>query len=161
MDQTYTYTQRAVVTTWYPIHALLTQFPVACFTLVLITDLTYWRTSNLMWQNFSSWLLFAGLVFGALAAIDWIFEFLVWRPTNDQRHGLPYAIASLAVLLLAFINSLVHSGDGWTAVVPWGLALSILTVLGMIACYWLAQGKVVATEEIAISELKNNMGDRA
>ena len=33
-----------------------------CFALTVLTDIAYWQTVNLMWQNFSAWLLFAGLL---------------------------------------------------------------------------------------------------
>nr|WP_246706218.1 hypothetical protein [Rhizobium leguminosarum] len=33
------------------------------------------------------------------------------------------------ILALAFVNSFVHAGDGWTAVVPTWLALSAATFL--------------------------------
>ncbi|HUD93311.1 MAG TPA: hypothetical protein VMR39_17195, partial [Sphingobium sp.] len=33
----------------------------------------------------------------------------------------------VCVLILAFVNSLVHAGDGWTAVVPMGLTISAAT----------------------------------
>ena len=36
------------------------------------------------------------------------------------------------MLLLALVNNLVHSRDGWTGVVPAGLTLSVVTVLVMI-----------------------------
>jgi uncharacterized membrane protein len=39
------------------------------------------------------------------------------------------ALLYLVILALAFANSLVHAGDGWTAVVPFGLALSAVTFL--------------------------------
>jgi uncharacterized membrane protein len=39
-------------------------------------------------------------------------------------------------LALAFLNNLVHAGDGWTAIVPWGIVLSAATVLAMIVVGW-------------------------
>ena len=53
----------------HPIHAMLVPFPIVCFTLTLLTDIAYWRSGNLMWANFSAWLLFVGIVVGALAAL--------------------------------------------------------------------------------------------
>jgi uncharacterized membrane protein len=103
-----------------PIHSMLVQFPVVCFTLALFTDLAYWRTENLMWHNFSSWLLFAGLIFGVLAAVAGIIDF--FRPNvRTNRTGWLHAIGRLIVFALALLNSLVHAGDGWTAIVPWAL----------------------------------------
>ncbi|PZX11306.1 putative membrane protein [Palleronia aestuarii] len=111
------------------IQATLMSFPIACFTLALLTDLAYWATSNLMWQHFSSWLLFAGLVGGGFAILGWIVRQAIdRRPTN-----WPMVVINLLVLITAFLNSLVHAGDGWTAVMPWGLTLSAVTVLLMFA----------------------------
>ena len=103
-------------------------FPIACFTLVLITDILYRQTANLLWQNFSAWLLFAGLVGGALALLVDIVAVIARRGPSPAALLLLDAL----VLVVAFVNSLVHARDGWTGVVPLGLALSALTVVLMI-----------------------------
>jgi uncharacterized membrane protein len=125
-----------------PIYSTLAQFPVVCFTLTLLNDLAYWQTENLMWHNFSSWLLFAGLAFGALAALAGIVEFLFSSRARARGPFWPHVIGSLIVLVLAFLNSLVHAGDGWTGVVPWGLTLSAATVVLMIVTGWLSRPPV-------------------
>ena len=61
-----------VVAVRSPVHAALVPFPGVCFTLALLTDIAFWQSANIMWQNFSAWLLFAGLVFGGLAVLAWI-----------------------------------------------------------------------------------------
>ncbi len=125
-----------------PIHSMLVQFPIVCFTLTLFTDIAYWRTANLMWQYFSAWLLFAGLVFGALAVLAGVVDFL-FRSVRSSGAAWPHAIGSLIVLALAIVNSLIHARDGWTAVVPWGLALSAATVLIMLVTNWFGRAMVV------------------
>jgi uncharacterized membrane protein len=121
---------------------MLAQFPNVCFTLTLLTDIAYWRTSHLMWQHFSSWLLLAGLVFGAFALIAGLIDFL-FRPTvRAPAPAWPHAIGGVIVLALAFLNSLVHASDGWIAVVPWGLVLSAVTVIVMVATDWLGRALV-------------------
>jgi uncharacterized membrane protein len=45
-------------------------------------------------------------------------------------------LGGIVVLLLATVNSFIHTTDGWTAVVPLGLTLSIVTVLFMIVTAW-------------------------
>jgi uncharacterized membrane protein len=115
-----------------PIHSLFAPFPVVCFTLALLTDIAFWQTGYGMWQNFSAWLLFAGIVFGVIAALAGAVEFLLRSERRASAtvwlHGVGYAV----VLGLAFVNNLVHAADGWTAVVPYGLILSAATVLLMI-----------------------------
>lgn len=130
-----------------PLHWAFVQFPVVCFTLTLFTDLAYWATANLMWQNFSSWLLFAGLIFGALAIIVGLIDFLVRPAMRAYRPSGSYLIGSALVLLLGFVNSLVHAGDGWTAIVPTGIVLSVVTVIVIIATDWFGSTAVVAVRE--------------
>lgn len=115
------------------VSSALLSFPVACFTLTVLTDIAYWQTLNLLWLHFSEWLLFAGLVFGTLALVALAIEFAIRR----VRPVWSAALAGIVVLLLATLNSFVHTADGWTAVMPYGLALSALTVVAMIATAWL------------------------
>lgn len=120
----------------YPLSALFVPFPFVSFTLTLITDILYWQTSHLMWSNFSDWLLFFGLVFGALSVIAGLID-LARPATRALRPGWAAVLAYIAVLALAILNSLIHSGDGWTAIVPFGLATSAVTFLVMIGCVYL------------------------
>lgn len=117
-----------------PVHATLESFPVACFSLTLLTDIAYWQTSNLLWLHFSEWLLVAGLVFGILALLLRAGGHLFRR----TRPIWPAMLGGIVVLSLATVNSFVHTADGWTAVVPYGLLLSTATVLAMIITAWLA-----------------------
>jgi uncharacterized membrane protein len=106
----------------------LTYFSAAFFTLTLMTDWAYVQTIVLMWQDFSSWLLFAGLIAGGLATLLWLIGLALHR----RRATWGIVILNGLVLVTAFVNSLVHAVDGWTAVVPWGIGLSIVTVLLML-----------------------------
>lgn len=122
-----------------PLLLMLVQFPAVCFTLTLVTDVLYRQTENLMWHDFSSWLLFAGLVFGGLAVLTGIVDMVMTPGLRSSRAFWTYALCGLVVLLLAVINSLVHAGDGWTGIVPWGLALSALTVVAMVVTSWVGR----------------------
>ena len=113
---------------WNSIHQILRSFPIACFCLALATDIAYWQTANLLWLHFSEWLLLAGVSFGAIALVASLVDLLVRR----VRPSWLAFLAGIVVLLLATFNNLVHTVDGWTAVVPYGLMLSALTVLAMI-----------------------------
>jgi uncharacterized membrane protein len=115
------------------LHTTLRSFPIACFSLALATDIAYWQTSNLLWLHFSEWLLFAGLVAGVAALVLGLLDFVIRR----YRPSWPAVLAGLVVLVLATVNSFVHTADGWTAVVPTGLALSAVTVVVMLVAGWL------------------------
>ncbi|MBW9089513.1 DUF2231 domain-containing protein [Rhizobium wenxiniae] len=111
----------------YPLQSLFVPFPLVCFTLTLVADISYWQSGgNLIWLTFASWLLFAGLVFGAIGLLAGVIDILR-RRTRPLRPGFMAILLYIAILLLAFVNSFVHARDGWTAVVPFGLAISTAT----------------------------------
>ncbi len=108
--------------------ATFSYFAAAFFALTLITDFAYIQTEVLMWQDFSSWLLLFGLIAGGLATLLWLITLAVHR--HHPVWGV--VILNALVLIAAVFNSLIHAGDGWTAVVPWGIGLSALTCLLML-----------------------------
>jgi uncharacterized membrane protein len=121
----------------HPIHPMLVPIPIVCFIGALVTDITYYVTAQMMWADFSSWLLVVGLVFGVLAAIAGLTDFLTNRLIRSQAPAWPHLIGNVAVLVLAFFNALIHTRDAWTSVVPTGLILSIVTVLILPITGWL------------------------
>jgi uncharacterized membrane protein len=112
----------------HPIHPMLVPFPIACFVGALLTDIAYWRTADMMWSNFSAWLIAAGFVFGVVAALAGLVDFVGRRAVRAQRPAWPHALGNLLALCLSFVNLLVHSRDAWTSVVPTGLVLSAVVV---------------------------------
>ncbi|HEY5206066.1 MAG TPA: DUF2231 domain-containing protein [Roseiarcus sp.] len=125
-----------------PIHPLLVPIPIACFVGVLLTDLTYWRSADMMWANFSAWLVTVGVIFGYLAAVFGLIDFLGSRFIRAQRPAWPHAIGNVVLLALATLNMFVHSRDAWTSVVPWGLTLSVLCVLILLFTTWMGRSMV-------------------
>ena len=98
----------------------------------------------MMWANFSAWLVSVGVIFGFLAAIFGLIDFLMNRSIRSQAPAWPHAIGNVVVLVLALatLNMFVHSRDAWTSVVPWGLALSAATVLIMLFTVWMGRSMV-------------------
>jgi len=121
----------------YPIHPMLVPIPIVCFIGALITDIAYFVTAEMMWANFSAWLLVVGLIFGVLAAVAGLIDFLGNRLIRSRAPAWPHLVGNLAVLILAFFNALIHTRDAWTSVVPTGLVLSIVTVLILPVTGWL------------------------
>ena len=124
----------------HPVLRMLVSFPLACFTCALLTDIAYVQTTNIMWADFSAWLLAVGMAGGVAAAIAGLVSWLTHRRDRARRPGWAFMLGSLLVLVIAFLNNLVHSRDAWTSVMPTGLALSVVTVLLMLATAWLASG---------------------
>ena len=126
----------------HPIHPMLVPFPIACFIGALVTDVTYSLTAQMMWADFSAWLLVAGLIMGVLAAVAGLIDFLSNRLIRAQPPAWPHMLGNVLVLVLSFFNALVHTRDGWTSVVPTGLILSVLVVLILPVTGWLGWSMV-------------------
>lgn len=125
--QTSTYRIRPIRTA-LPGQVTLGTFAAAFFTFALVCDWAYVQTTVLMWRDFASWLLFVGLVCGGVAVVLWLIGLAVYR----QRQSWGEVLLSMVILALALANSLIHAGDGWTAIMPWGLGLSFVTVVLMV-----------------------------
>lgn len=126
----------------HPIHPMLVPFPIVCFVGALVTDIVYWQTAEMMWANFSVWLLTVGVVMGILAAIAGLIDFLGSGRVRAQPPAWPHLLGNVLALVLAIINTLVHSRDGWTSVVPTGLILSAAVVLIFLVTGWLGWSMV-------------------
>jgi uncharacterized membrane protein len=120
----------------YPVHSMLMPFPIVCFVGAFATDLAYWRSAEIMWADFSAWLLVIGMVTGVLAAIAGLFDFFSNRLIREQALAWPLVLGSLIVLVLSFFNTLIHTRDAWTSVVPTGLILSFIVVLILFVTAW-------------------------
>jgi uncharacterized membrane protein len=126
----------------HPIHPMLVPVPIVCFIGALLTDITYVITAEMMWANFSAWLITIGFIVGVLAAIAGLVDFLTNPLVRRRGAAWPHMIGNLAVLIISFFNMLVHTRDAWTSVYPTGLILSAIVVLILPITGWLGWGMV-------------------
>lgn len=115
-----------------PLHVLLSPYATTCFVGALLTDITYSRTANMQWSNFSAWLLFAGLVFSGFSLLFAIIgHFTRRRDVGGVNPGIgaAHGIISVSIFIVQLFNSFIHAHDAWTSVVPTGLTLSVIAVI--------------------------------
>jgi uncharacterized membrane protein len=121
----------------HPIHPMLVPIPIICFIGALVTDITYYATAEMMWADFSAWLLIVGLIGGVLAGIAGLTDFLGNRLIRTQGPAWPHLLGNALVLVLSFFNAMIHTRDAWTSVVPTGIILSLIVVLILPITGWL------------------------
>ncbi|MDB5698193.1 MAG: rane protein [Alphaproteobacteria bacterium] len=121
----------------HPIHPMLVPFPIVCFVGALVTDIVYTRSANVMWSNFSIWLISAGLLIGGFAAVTGLIDYSGDRRVRAIGAATVHMLLNIAVWVIELVNAFVHSRDGWTAVVPTGITLSAIAVALLAVSGWL------------------------
>lgn len=135
-----TITARSGRSSLKPLHSLLLSFPVALFPCALLTDVTYMKTLQIQWTNFSAWLIVGALVPGGLALL---WDLLAaWRGRAERRSGrLATALFLGAAWVAGLLNAFQHSHDGWASVGMAGLVLSAVSAALALAAGWTAYSR--------------------
>ena len=110
----------------FPLHPAPVAIGASLLIGAFVSDVLYWRTLLFQWNNFSAWLLLAGLVFAGLAALAFVVDLATRR-----LEGVAWLrfLGLTVAALLSLLNAFVHSRDAYTAVVPEGIALSAVVAL--------------------------------
>lgn len=119
----------------HPIHPMIVPIPIGCYVGTLITDIAYMNTGDILWGDFSDWLVTVGVIFTVLAAIAGAIDFLAERRIRALAPAWIHAIGNGVVLVLGILNALVHTRDSYGQL-PAGLILSALTVLVLLVTGW-------------------------
>ena len=120
----------------HPLHAIFLAFPIAMFAAALASDITYLRTAEIQWTNFSAWLITGALVFGAPVVLWAIVTLIRGRKRDPGRHHLVYFILVAVMWVAGLVNAFQHSRDAWSSVETTGLVLSIVSTLAALAAGW-------------------------
>jgi uncharacterized membrane protein len=124
---------------------LLNPIPFGLFVAVMIFDIVYANTAEMLWVKSSAWLVSLGLIFAIVPRF--INLGFVWFGKNRA----PLAVKvdfwlNVVAVVTALVNAFVHSRDAYAAI-PDALWLSIVTVVSM------AVGRIVlAWQNISFKE---------
>ena len=118
-----------------PVQAILLGGTVALFLGALLSDIAYFKTYQIQWSNFASWLIAGGLVFCGLALVFALVNLM--RAQRKAGHPLTVFLLLLATFVLGLMNAFEHAKDAWAAM-PSGLVLSVIVTLLACAAAWIA-----------------------
>jgi len=121
-----------------PLHRILLAFPISLFTFALFTDIAYLKTAEVQWTNFSAWLITGALVFGGIAGVFSMVDFVLGARGGWSRRSLIHLVALALAWVLGLVNAFKHSQDAWSSVGAFGLTLSVLCTLLVMVAGWIA-----------------------
>ena len=120
----------------HPIHPMLIPFPVACFVLAFVSDLAFWKSGNPFWATASLWLLGVGLIGAALAAVAGLIDLFGDDRIRNLNDAWLHAGGNIVAVLIQLYNWYSRYQHGSDAVIPTGLILSLIVVLGLLFTGW-------------------------
>lgn len=120
----------------HPLHPLLVTLPVGFLVGALLSDLMFYGTADPFWARASAWLIGAGLVSGALAAIAGFIDFFGSERIRSLTLVWYHFIGNAVALVLAAISLYLRAADLAT-VTATQLVLSILVVAIFLVTGWL------------------------
>ncbi|KRC82208.1 DUF2231 domain-containing protein [Sphingomonas sp. Root241] len=120
----------------HPIHPMLIPFPIAFFVGTLAVDIAYSQTGDPFWTTAGRWLLIAGLIMAALAALAGLTDFLGDRRIRALSAAWHHMIGNVIVVLLEVFNLGQRLGQGDGFVVPMGMILSVVVTLLLLYNGW-------------------------
>jgi uncharacterized membrane protein len=121
----------------HPIHPMLIPFPIAFLIGALVTDIAYRSSGNAFWAEASFWLLLAGVVTGAVAAIPGMIDFSTIGRVRSLTSAWLHGAGNVVAIVLAIINLSLRWSDPVAGAQGWGLILSVLTVAMLGVTGWL------------------------
>jgi len=136
----------------HPIHPMLIPFPIAFFVATFVADIVFMRTMDTGWALATQWLLGAGLVMAALAAIVGLTDFLGERRIRNLNAAWWHAGANVLAVLISLYNFYVRYEAGAAAgITTTQIVLSGIVVLLLLFSGWLG-GEMVYRHRVGIQD---------
>jgi len=133
----------------HPMHPILITLPIGFFVATFLFDIVYWQTGREAFATGALWLLGAGIVGAALAAVTGIIDFLGDQRIRNISDAWQHAIGNVILVLIQLFSFYQRYRYGASAVVPLGLVLSLISVLIMLFTGWKG-GEMVFRHRVAV-----------
>ncbi len=142
-------TETKIAIAGHPLHAMLVAFPIALAFCTLGADLLYAWTGNTFWSDAAGYAIFGAFALGVLAGMTGTAELLLVRGIRNRSASWTHFILAVMLLSILGTNWMIRIGDPQGAVLPVGLALSLVAA-GMTALTGWHGGKLVFDYQIGV-----------
>jgi uncharacterized membrane protein len=133
----------------HPVHPILITLPIGLFIGTLLCDVVFWWTGNAAFATAGIWILGAGLVGAALAAVAGLIDFIGDGRIRAIGDAWQHAIGNVILVLVQLFSFYWRYRYGTVAVVPLGLVLSLVAVCIMAFTGWKG-GELVFRHRVAV-----------
>ncbi|MGO2008017.1 DUF2231 domain-containing protein [Halomonas sp. XH26] len=137
----------------HPLHPVMIHFPVAALMALVASDLAYWYTQDPFWLRSGLWLAGVGAFGGWIASVAGIIDLVTVARIRRLITGWSHAIVAVVMLSLASLNWLLRFNEPG-AVLPWGLAISLVTACLIALAGWLG-GQLVYEHAVGVDVEKS------
>ncbi len=121
----------------HPLHPMVIPFPIVFFVSAFVVDLVYLNQQDRVWALAAMWLLGAGLVTAAVAALLGLTDFLGDGRVRAIRDAWLHMIGNVIAVLLEAVNLYLRWSHGAeAAIMPSGVVLSGVVVLLLLFNGW-------------------------
>jgi uncharacterized membrane protein len=141
----------------HPLHPLLITLPIGLFIGTFLCDLVFWWTANPAFATAAIWILGAGLIGAALAAVAGLIDFVGDARIRAISDAWQHAIGNVILVLVQLFSFYWRYRHGTAAVVPVGLVLSLVAVCIMLFTGWKG-GELVFRHRVAVYDEPRNEG---
>jgi len=143
----------------HPLHPMLIPFPIAFFVATFVCDLVYWQTASVAWATAATWLLGAGLIMAALAAVAGLTDVLGEPRIRALNDAWWHAGGNVIAVLIELYNWYSRYSEGAAAIVPTGLVLSLIVVCILLFTGWKGW-EMVYRHRVGVADVAGPASDR-
>jgi uncharacterized membrane protein len=118
----------------HPLHPMLIPFPIAFFVAAFACDLAFMQSSNAMFAIAAKWLIGAGLIMAALAAVMGLIDFLSDQQIRNLSAAYWHAGGNVLAVLIELYNFYIRYGPTTTS--STGAILSLIVVCILLFTGW-------------------------
>jgi uncharacterized membrane protein len=133
----------------HPVHPMLIHFPVAALLGVIATDVAYAVTADLFWARAGFWLVTVGVCGGWISSFVGFADLMLVARIRCLITAWCHAVLAVMLLSLASFNWMLRWGDTALHILPWGLAISLLSGLIISVTSYLG-GRLVYEQAVGV-----------
>jgi len=119
----------------HPLHPMIIPFPIAFFVSVFVCDIAFKSSGNPAWATAALWLLGAGLIMAALAAVLGLTDFAGEPRIRALNDAWWHAGINVLAVLISLYNFFIRYSEPTSAGTK-GLIISLIVVLLLLVSGW-------------------------